>query len=158
MYLRVKYTDYGIKWAATQAPWRLAGRAMKCLKNAKGENYWPFTEVLRSSGVGAVSAYTKMRMVQDLGFTTAQPDYRDSLGKPLIIKKDDLIWLLKCKPSCWRLYFYVTEGPTENRLIFVFAVCKKTDKEAHRSVRKARRIADILKRGEGGITPIEFPG
>src|SRR5258708_16257070 len=70
----------------------------------------PFSEALASSGRTAVQPINKMRMLQDLGWPRASLQLKDSYGKYRIVRKDDLIWLLKCKPSCWRLYFYVFEN------------------------------------------------
>lgn len=72
-------------------------------------------------------AITKMRMVQDLGWPESKRVLKDDHGHHRIVKKTDFIWLLKCKPNCWRLYFHVWEK--EKRIIYVHAVCKKSDKE-----------------------------
>lgn len=68
-----------------------------------------------------------------------------------------MIWLLKCKPTCWRLYFYVYENGKDKRIIYVYAVCKKSDKEDANDAIKARRIADEIRPGGSAITPFEFP-
>src|SRR5260370_25074200 len=85
----------------------------------------PFSNILAASGAMQVQAITKMRMVQELGWPQAKRCLRDDKGQALIAKKDNVVWLLKCKPKCWRLYFYVQEK--EKRIIYVHAVCKKTD-------------------------------
>ena len=98
-----------------------------------------------------------MRMVQDLGWPEARRQLKDDHGHPLIVRKDDVIWLLKCKPGCWRLYFYVWENDEQKRLIYVHAVCKKTDKEDPSDASEARRVADEIRPGGSAITPFEFP-
>ena len=85
--------------------------------NGDGEHSYPFSEALAvSGGPPPVQAITKIRMLQAIGWPTAKNQLKDNLGKPLVVKKDDRIWLLKCKPSCWRLYFYVWDNETKNCL------------------------------------------
>ena len=96
-----------------------------------------------------------MRMLQDLGWPQAKREFKDDQGRSRIVKKDDLIWLLKCKPSCWRLYFYVNQKGKQ--IIYVHAVCKKQDKEDEADAREARRVADGIRPGGSAITPFEFP-
>ena len=45
-----------------------------------------------------------MRMVQELGWPEAKRCLTDDWGHPLIVKKDDVVWLLKCKPSLETLF------------------------------------------------------
>jgi hypothetical protein len=96
-------------------------------------------------------------MVQELGWPSAKRCLKDDHGHPLVVKKDSVIWLLKCKPTCWRLYFCVHENGNDKRIIYVHAVCKKTDKEDPSDAVKARRIADGLRPGGSAVTPFEFP-
>ncbi len=80
------------------------------------------------------------------------------LGHALIVKKDDRIWLLKCKPSCWRLYFYVFyKQMLRKQIIYVYAVCKKKNREDPRAAAQAERIADEIRPGGSGITLFDFP-
>ena len=119
-------------------------------RNAEGEyEKTPFSAALAGSGVLAKPAVTKMRMVQALGWPEAKRVLKDDQGRPLVVKKDDVIWLLKCKPSCWRLYFYVNT----QRIVYLLAVCKKNDKEDPKNAVEARRIYE----GRSGITAFEFP-
>jgi hypothetical protein len=115
----------------------------------------PFSNVLAASGRLATQAITKMRMVQELGWPEARRCLKDDYGHPLIVKKDEIIWLLKCKPNCWRLYFYVREP--ERQIIYVYAVCKKANKEDPGDAEAARRVADEVRPGRSGITLFEFP-
>jgi hypothetical protein len=114
----------------------------------------PFYETLTSSD-GLGKAARKMLLIQELGWPDAKPLLKDSLGRPLVVKKDDLIWLLKCKPSCWRLYFYVWDKG--KGIVYVHAVCKKQDKEDPADAKYARAIADSIRPGGRRITPFEFP-
>jgi hypothetical protein len=66
----------------------------------------PFYDILASSD-GLGKAARKMLLIEEFGWPAAKLLLTDDLGRRLVVKKDDLIWLLKCKPSCWRLYFYV---------------------------------------------------
>ena len=128
-----------------------------CEKDGQGNCATPFSDALAASGKTATQAINKMRMLQDLGWPEAKRCFQDNCGHPLIVKKDDPIWLLKCKPSCWRLYFYVWKNDNERRIIYVHAICKQSDKEDPRDASKARRIYDKIRGGGSAITPFEFP-
>src|SRR5580658_10010677 len=87
-------------------------------RNAQGEHeLTPFSAALASSGALAKPAITKMRMIQTIGWPEAKRVMKDNHGHHLVVKKDGVIWLLKCKPSCWRLYFYVNQ----KRIIYLLA-------------------------------------
>src|SRR5712671_110348 len=81
----------------------------------------PFSLTLAGgSGALPTQALTKMRMVQEIGWPDAKRQLKDDFNHPLIVRKDDIVWLLKCKPSCWRLYFYVWEkNETEGGIIYL---------------------------------------
>ena len=120
----------------------------------------PFSEILATSGNMPTQAITKMRMLQDLGWPEARRTLKDDQGRSRIVKKNSDIWLLKCKPSCWRLYFYVCDEQQQQegkRIIFVHAVCKKKDKEDPREAKEAERIAHQIRSGGSRITLFEFP-
>lgn len=117
----------------------------------------PFSDALATGGTLPTQALTKMRMVEELGFGEARLSLKDRFGHRLIVRKDDLIWLLKCKPSCWRLYFHVWEQGDDKRIIYDYAVCKKTDKEDSQDAVYARNTADAIGPGGSAITPFEFP-
>lgn len=118
-------------------------------------SFTPFGDALTASGSLAAQPVTKMRLLQEIGWPAAKRFLKDSNGRPLIVKKDEVIWLLKCKPSCWRLYFYVWEE--KKFIIYVHAVCKKADSEDPAEAIEARRVADRIRPGGSGITPFEFP-
>lgn len=89
------------------------------------------------------------------GWPDAITDYKHD-GKRRIARKDDVIWLLKCSPHCWRLYFYVQIE--EKRIIYVHAICKKKDDEDDQGFIKARRIADRVKGGkQNTVREFKFP-
>lgn len=58
---------------------------------------------------------------------------------------------------CWRLYFYVWKNNKDKRIIYVHAICKKTDQEDQGDAIKARRVADGIRPGGSAITRFEFP-
>ena|SRR5579859_3354094 len=118
----------------------------------------PFRDELRRSGKVSVQAVTKMQLVQDLGWPEARRQLKDDRGRHLIVKKDDVVWLLKCKPKCWRLYFYVWQNEEKNqrRLVYLHAVCKKQDKEDPADAVEARNAFDRIGPGGSAITPFEF--
>ncbi len=117
----------------------------------------PFSDCLAISGSIPTQAITKMRMVQELGWPEAKRVLTDDHGHPLIVRKDEVIWLLKCKPSCWRLYFYVWKNGKEKRIIYVHAICKKKDAEDPSDATEARSVHDGIQRGGSAITLFEFP-
>jgi hypothetical protein len=99
-------------------------------------------------------------MVEEIGWPMAKSLLKDDHGHRLIVKKDAVIWLLKCKPTCWRLYFYVYEKEEDHkdkRLIYVHAVCKKSDTEDPGDAIEARHVADEIRPGGSAITPFQFP-
>jgi hypothetical protein len=117
----------------------------------------PFSDALAAAGRRLAQPITKMRMVQEIGWPEAKRRLKDDHGRPLVVKKDDVIWLLKCKPSCWRLYFYVYQNGNDNRIIYVHAICKKSDREDLGDAVEARRIADEIRPGGSAITAFQFP-
>ena len=117
----------------------------------------PFSVALATSGTIQAQPLRKMSMVQEIGWPEAKRRLKDDQGRSLIVKKDEVIWLLKCKPTCWRLYFYVWEESEDKRIIYVHAVCKKADREYPGDVAEAKRIADEIRRGESCISKFEFP-
>ncbi|MBK5295324.1 MAG: hypothetical protein JJE04_27055 [Acidobacteriia bacterium] len=125
-------------------------------KDANGQYTSPFSGALAVPGSIPTQAITKMRMVQYLGWPEAKRSLKDNYGHPLIVKKDKVIWLLKCKPSCWRLYFYVCDGK-EKRIIYVHAICKKADAEDPSDATEARCVYDGIRPGGSAITLFEFP-
>ena len=125
-------------------------------KDAKGEYaVTPFSGALASSGTMPTQAITKMKMVQSLGWPEARRKLKDDQGRPIIVKKDSIVWLLKCKPSCWRLYFYVSEK--EKRITYLHAVCKQQNAEDPSDAAKARSAYDGIQERGSGITAFEFP-
>jgi hypothetical protein len=142
----------------------LRGLSTRCityevyLQDARGiYTITPFSSALAASGRVATQAITKMRMVQEIGWPEAKRVLADDYGHPLIVKKDEFVWLLKCKPSCWRLYFYVWENGKEKRIIYLHAVCKKQQAEDPREAAHARTVHDGIRRCGSGITLFEFP-
>ena len=96
-------------------------------------------------------------MVQQHGWPEAKDAMKDGLGRRRIVKKGRNIWLLKCKPSCWRLYFYVWENKGDKRIIYVLAVCKQRDEEDPNDAAEAQRIFEDIAARRSAITQFEFP-
>jgi hypothetical protein len=115
----------------------------------------PVSEALAKDGVNALPAIKKMLMVQDVGWPGALELHFGAKGKHRIVKKDDVIWLLKCTPNCWRLYFYVYKA--QKWIIYVHAVCKKQNEEDSNDTKEARNGYDDIARGTSGITEFVFP-
>lgn len=111
----------------------------------------PFTVALGNS-LEAIKALKRISRVEDLGWPDAKKLQYGKKGKKRIVKKDDVVYLLKCHPDCWRLYFYVKE----QHFIYVHAVCKRTNAENPEDAVTARKRYD--KRTAGGrLRRIEFP-
>jgi hypothetical protein len=117
-----------------------------------GDGSWtrPVSDLL-ASGVGdpPETALNKVRLLQTLGL----PDARKSL---IIDKADDEkppILILKCKPSCWRLYFYARHD--ERRIIYLYGKCKKKNKRDSQDSRNARAVFERLR--DGGVQVARFP-
>jgi hypothetical protein len=118
----------------------------------------PFSVALvAGSGTSPKPPVTKMRMVQTIGWPEAKRVLKDDHGHPLVVKKDDVIWLLKCKPHCWRLYFYVYESAKQKAIIYLLAICKKGDEEDPADVTEARRIYDDIGARRSAVIAFEFP-
>lgn len=117
----------------------------------------PFSKSLARVGAPPNGAVRQMMTLESIGVSEAQRTLKDSKGGSRVVRKDDKIWLLKCKPSCWRLYFYVSETKEEKRIIYVHAVCKKKTAENDTDAQKARVIADGIRPGGSRITPFAFP-
>jgi hypothetical protein len=95
-------------------------------------------------------------MIEQLGWPVAKRSLKYD-GKKVIVKKDDVVWLVKCRPTCWRLYCYVYENGEKRYIIYVYAVCKKTDAEDPGSLPAARKLADAVGSRTAGIQEFHFP-
>lgn len=124
-------------------------------KNSEGSDVQPFFDQLSISGVPAKPPITKMRIIDNIGWAQAIRVMKDSSGSKVIVKKEDSVWLVKCKPSCWRLYCYVLQK--EKWIIYVYAVCKKQTEEDSASLRAAKRIVAKIQSRAYSIAPFEFP-
>ena len=113
----------------------------------------PFSAAL-GNALEAIKALKRISRVEDIGWPDAKKLQYGKKGKKRIVKKDDFIYLLKCHPDCWRLYFYVREK--DKHFIYVHAVCKRTDAENPGDAVTARKRYD--KRTAGGrLKRIGFP-
>jgi hypothetical protein len=97
----------------------------------------------------------KLLLVQELGWPEAKRLHFGAKGKNRIVQKDDIVWLLKCTPHCWRLYFYIYKP--KRWIIYLHAVCKKKDEEDPNDAIKARAAYDDINGGAFGITLFPFP-
>src|SRR5690242_14111728 len=96
-------------------PWPPCNTYEVCHRDSAGEfTQTPFSDELARSGVLSGNAIKKMRLLEQQvrtdGWDVGRRSLKDGKGRQLVVRKDDLIWLLKCKPSCWRLYFYVSKS------------------------------------------------
>jgi hypothetical protein len=95
----------------------------------------------------------------------ATGNLKDSRGKALIDRADEkepAIWILKCWPSCWRLYFYVyvaRDDQDDRRIIYLYAKCKKKQRRDKSDSVYARRLYNgIGGPGGSGHAPLTLQG
>ena len=109
---------------------------------------WKSYEACDLNGIGLISkelagkkdlhkAINKMSLMECHGWPDGIVEMR------IAQKKEEGVWLLKCQPSCWRLYFYVEE--CEKKFIYVSAVCKKRDAEDPASCKRAANIREKIR-------------
>src|SRR5688572_9484772 len=119
----------------------------------------PFSDVFFSGDGDPVdTALRKMWLLQFHGWPLARTEMRDPRGKQLRDKVNDDpdLWLLKSKPSCWRLYFYVYPS---KKIVYLYAVCKKKQKRNSNDGTKARSIYldNLAGAGDRRIVNFTFP-
>lgn len=109
---------------------------------------------MASSGDPIETAIGKMKLLQALGL----PEGFRSLT---IAKADDrkpTVYILKCKPCCWRLYFYTCSGSaTDKRIVYLHAKCKKKTKQDPEDAKHARAALSALDAGRMRIVRFQFP-
>lgn len=63
--------------------------------------------------------FSKMELLAAHGFPPREP----CVEYERCDKRSPPVFVLKAKPGCWRVYF--AEMPSERRLVYLYAVCKK---------------------------------
>jgi hypothetical protein len=114
----------------------------------------PVSETMARSGDPTTTAIGKMKLLQTLGLPEG--------FRSLIIEKadggDPTIYILKCKPCCWRLYFYACkESETAKRIVYLHAKCKKKNKQDPDDAKHARLALGALDAGGMRIIRFQFP-
>jgi len=110
----------------------------------------PFSEtLLGGNGDNPGLALRKIKLLEAGGF----PPSNRLLEYEKADNLDPRIYRLKRKPKCWRIYFAV-EG---RRLIYLHAVCKKSDRRNEEDSRKARRRLTAFYNGESALEKLEVP-
>jgi hypothetical protein len=66
------------------------------------------------------------------------------------------IYVLKTTPSSWRLYFFV-QDPKQRRIVFLYAVSKKTNKRDPADIKRCRKLWNALDSGDYHVEPLELP-
>lgn len=66
------------------------------------------------------------------------------------------VYVLKAKPSRWRLYFFV-DDPQRRVIIFLYAVSKKTNARDPNDFKRCCTILDAYTAGEYALVEIEVP-
>jgi hypothetical protein len=126
------------------------------MRNYAGElKIFPVFEELELHLPQAKPAVTKIQKVQDVGWPKARTQIHDDEGRRAIAcvdkKQKPYIWLLKCKPSAWRLYFYVWEHPTnghDKRIVYLHAIYKKQTPEDDGETLTARQRCATIYTGD----------
>ncbi|HEV8641380.1 MAG TPA: hypothetical protein VGV13_09820 [Methylomirabilota bacterium] len=142
-----------VRWATLEVVLRDATGKL----DSSGER--PFSDALPGDGPAAAkTAIQKMRLVESQGWPAALLNVRDEHGKPRIEQSDEEeppIYILKCKPACWRLYFYVDHG--RHFFVYLYAKCKRKQRRDPEDSVRARRIRASLGPGGDGIDYFRFP-
>ena len=131
-----------------------------------GNERLPIEEAFAANRAEAQSGLSKLGILRLLGWPEARVSMRDSRGRPRIEKVDDdppPIYVLKCKPSCWRIYFHVAEETQEKgehsvtkttpqarrsgAFLLLYVVCKKQSKRDSEDIAHARRPLQLWQRG-----------
>jgi len=120
----------------------------------------PFSDTLPSDGLAsAKTAIQKMLLVESLGWPSALLELKDDYGKSRIERSDDKtppIYILKCKPKCWRLYFYVDHK--RKYFVYLYAKCKKKQRRDPADSARARKLYESLFGPKAhGIDHFQFP-
>lgn len=140
-------------------PWESYEVVLRGVDGELDPGQTPFSnELFSGDGDPIVTALTKMWLVQLHGWPKARLVLKGPKGKPLIDRADDKeppIWILKCKPSCWRLYFHVYAERA--RIAYLYAKCKKrTSRDAEDSANARRLVERIGPRSSGGNGLVRF--
>jgi len=92
----------------------------------------PVTDAFELHSAQKGEALKRMQRVEDRGWPDAEETMyvRGKAGKKkAIVRPDDEgypeIWVLKCSPHAWRLYFYIWEKGDDKRIIYLHALFKK---------------------------------
>lgn len=124
----------------------------------EGEYRLPFSVALAGgSGRLPKQAITKMLSVEDRGWPAARRDLKDDLNRRRIVRKDDVVWMLKCTPNPWRLYFYVWDKTEPGKIIYLHAIWKKQDEEDASDALHARSVYENHRASGSRIWACDFP-
>lgn len=85
------------------------------------------------------------------------PANTERVGKYAVLGEPEFaIYVLKAKPSRWRLYFIVANA-AQKQIVFLHAVSKKRDRRDPKDVDRSKRIIRDLLRGDYSAKPLEVP-
>jgi hypothetical protein len=150
----------------TSSGWTTWEVVYKSSRNEWSER--PVSDSIIASGNEAVGAFNKTSMVEEMGWPEAWHELFFSTGKgnqrkPRIVRKKNGIYLLKCTPNPWRLYFYVSQNPERddpNRIVYVYAFYKDQYEEDDATEDAAARVRNDIFSSDGSriaIAPFAFP-
>jgi hypothetical protein len=120
----------------------------------------PLFDDLDAGGDPQATLFTKIKMLCEIGWPESARHLKDNRGRRLIVRPDrkkPVIWELKAKPSCWRVFFHVYEA--SEKILFLHAVCKKKNAQDRGAVATARARLRRVGPGAGdfGAERLEFP-
>src|SRR5688572_9189301 len=121
-------------------PWETFEVVLRDERGQLDTNRRPFSAALEAGGEQPSLAIGRMWLAQYHGWPQAARSMRDDQGHAVIVRADNKtpeIWILKCKPSCWRLYFHVYKD--QKRFAYLFARCKKADSQNAGDAKRARK-------------------
>jgi hypothetical protein len=109
-----------------------------------------------------VKIFRELRLVRATGMPPdrhrGNPDVQKWSGRCRGSHKQVVFYVLKAKPSGWRLYFFVPEAP-RRRMIFLYAVNKKRDERNQEDFQRLCRYRSDVesRRDDISLEPIEIP-
>lgn len=85
-----------------------------------------------------------------------QPNYQFVGKHSLESGRTVAVYVLKAKPSRWRLYYFV-DDLERKRIVFLHAVSKKTDKRDPEDLKRCKRLLDKLDSGQYELVALDVP-
>lgn len=138
--------------ASDWTSWELRTKQPEGESGADWAPRWPVQkELAKATGQDMATIFARMRVLEAHKFP---PDLPYVEYEPCD-KKKPLVYVLKCKPTCWRLYFSADRQREE--FLYLLAVCKKQWPRDSDDCRVARKRLLRYEKGEFDRERIELP-